>query len=432
MSFFIEEERFIESNILKYDERLQSPITRFLEQTPTFVTYYHINNYESTADEGFKDAESIIGDRSPLRFQKIESLPIYGLEQIIARLEDGEAGLDVSYDGEATILPNTIKPLPNDFFVIPYLKDQYLFRLTGIEYDNIRPDNFYKITFKLDANDGEKRESIEKQVHDKFTCIFSNIGTDNKCIIREDYKNRLEELDAMYNDMVSLYLSLFYNERYNVLIGESNAGELIYDPYMTIFINQNQLFKQKNSLKTIMLEEDHIMDSKKKLKYERSIYRFVERRDVNLVKPFYYTTFRGSGHKESGFAAWLDDTVFVVDLPSTMNPENAHSILSTLAVETIRLNGPTSSEYMILLKKFIRNEPISIFTIPLTMNDELISLDANEEMFFITPILLYIIKETIREFNKTGIDALENNPEAIDEMKEYREDLRNEYDSSCR
>jgi len=46
---------------------------------------------------------------------------------------------------------------------------------------------------------------------------------------------------------------------------------------------------------------------------------------------------------------------------------------------------------------------LNIYDIDLSLNDELIQLDANLEMFFITPILLYIIKQTVNEFNKTGI-----------------------------
>jgi hypothetical protein len=59
---------------------------------------------------------------------------------------------------------------------------------------------------------------------------------------------------------------------------------------------------------------------------------------------------------------------------------------------------------MELIKKFIRNEKIGLFDIDTSLNDELIKLDANLEMFFITPLLLYIIKEVIKEFYKTGVE----------------------------
>ena len=157
MALVLNEERFIEQSVALLDERINSPVARFIEQTPTFVIYYHINVDESTSDEGFKNVDSVIGNNSPIKYQRIDKFPIYGLDAVVAQLQDTEVGLDVSYEGEATILPNTIKPLPNDYFIIPYVGGEVLFRLTEIGYDNIRPDNFYKIMFKLDAIDEDKK-----------------------------------------------------------------------------------------------------------------------------------------------------------------------------------------------------------------------------------------------------------------------------------
>lgn len=404
MATLIKEENFINQNVLKYDDRFQSPIVRFIEQAPTFVTYYHINVNESTTDRGYNDVESIIGEKSPIRFQQINDFPIYGIDQIVTQLQDTETGLDVSYEGEGIILPNTIKPLQNDYFIIPYVGTNILFHIIGIEYDNIRPDNFYKIQFSLDVIDEEKKDTLLKQVHDEYTCILENIGSENKCIIQREFVDQLNKIDKLYSDMVSLYMSIFYNERYNVLLGEMAGGYLLYDPYMISFINEHQLFTKKNDLDTIYLEGEQVVDNKFKLKYERSIYRFFERRSVDLIKPFYYTTIQGITRHESAFYRWGDESVYIVDIPSQFGSENTFRILPDITIDTIKLNGPTDSKYLKLIQRFIRNEqPLNIYDIDLTLNDELIKLDANLEMFFITPLLLYIIKKSIEEFNRTGI-----------------------------
>lgn len=404
MAFIIDEERLIADNILKFDEKIDSPIIRFLDQKPTFVTYYHININESTTDAGFGNIDNIVGNNSPLKFQQINLFPIYGVEQIITQINDSDSGIDVSYESEAIILPNTIKPLPNDFFIIPYLKDDYVFRVTDIEFDNVRPDNFYKIRYRLEYNDHEKTQELKNQVFDTYQCIFENIGTENRCIIESSYKERLDKIEAMYTDMVSLYISLFYSQRYNVVLGENSQG-LLYDPYMSIFINNNKLFIKKNDLDTIFLEEDHVFDNKKQLKYERSVWRFFERRDVNLIKPFYYTTFPGTNRKESGFSKWEDTSVYVVDIPSLINTEGSFSIFPDRVIDIIRYDKETDSKYMELIKKFIRHdEEMSLMDIDLNLNEELIMLDANLEMFFITPILLFIIRTIINEFCKKGLE----------------------------
>lgn len=402
MAMIINEEQMVNQNIFNFEDRLNSPVVRLLDQTPTFVTYYHVNVNESTSDEGFHDAESIIGSRSPLRYQKVEKFPIYGLDQIILQLQDTEAGLDTSYEGEATILPNTIKPLPNDFFVISYLDGNYIFRVLEINFDTIRSDNFYKIRFCIEYNDENKLNDLNELVHDKYTCVLENIGTENKCIIQHDYKEKLDQIDTMYSDMVSLYLSLFYNEKHNVVLGELPDGRTLYDPYMTEFINVHGLVNRKSSLSTILLE-NQIVDSKFKLKYERSLWRMVERRDARQMKPCFYITYQGIAKKESTFYRWKDPSIMVLDIPAELIPEQSERIFSDLFVETVRCNGPVTTSYASLFKKFIRDEDISIYDIPLNMNDELMRLDANLEMFFMTPVLLYIIKETIRNFLKNGI-----------------------------
>lgn len=398
----INEEQMVNQNIFNFEDRLNSPVVRLLDQTPSFVTYYHINVDETTSDEGFSDVETIIGNKSPMRYQKVERFPIYGLDQIILQLEDTEAGLDTSYEGEAIILPNTIKPLPNDFFIINYLHDDYLFRVTEINFDTIRADNFYKIRFSINCNDSEKVHQLNELVHDKYTCILENIGTENKCIIQHDYKERLDQIDIMYSDMVTLYLSLFYNEKHNVLLGELSDGKTLYDPYMTEFINKHQLFNKKNSLTTILLEKQ-VVDSRERLKYERSLWRMVERRDERQMKPCYYIKYDGVAKKETTFYRWKDTSIMILDVPPELDPEQSDRVFSDIFVETVRCNGPVSTDYALIFKKFIRNEKLSIYDIPLTMNEELMNLDANLEMFFMTPVLLYIIKTLIDEFLKTGI-----------------------------
>ena len=164
MAMIIDEKRMVEDNFFKYENRLKSSVSRFLETTPTFVDYYHINNNETTTDTGFKDVASILGFRSPIRFNRIESFPLYGIEQITLQLSEQDQGLDSGYEGEAVIVPGSIKPLPNDLFMIPYLKEPYIFRVTEVNYDNIMPDNYYKISYKLEWLDEDKVINMKNQV----------------------------------------------------------------------------------------------------------------------------------------------------------------------------------------------------------------------------------------------------------------------------
>ena len=397
MGFLINEEKLMEDNIFKFENRLNSQLTRFLDKSPVFVTYYHVNVNETTTDEGFRDIESIIGNRSPLRFQKIENFPMYGLDQVVLAIQDSEQGLDTEYSGEAVILPNTIKPLQNDIFKINHVKGSFLFRVTEVQYDNIRPDNYYKINFRFEWLDDEKADKLDEQVEENFSCILQNIGTEENCLIQEDYYKQLKLIDEMFNDMVKTYKILFYNERYNCFLWERLDGYKIYDPFQTVFFNNHKLLNNKADYSTIMLSEE-FNDHKRKLKYERSIYRCFERRDTKLLSEFKYHTIPGTYKKDSSFARWNDQSIMIVEIPSPQDDSATESLLTPDIINTFKMNGPTDSKYVELMQKFIRNESMTIYDIPTNLNEELIKLDANEEVFFFTPILMYIIQTVVNDF----------------------------------
>lgn len=399
MAFLINEQKMVEDNIFKFENRLNSQISRFLDKSPVFVTYFHINVNETTVDGGFKDIEDIVGNRSPLKFQKIENFPIYGLEPVVLSIQDNDQGLDTEYSGECVILPNTIKPLQNDIFMINHVKGSFLFRVTEVQYDNIRPDNYYKISYRFEWLDDDKVDELNEQVQEKYSCILQNIGTENNCIIKEEYLERIQNIDDMYDDMVSTYKTIFYNERYNCFLGETNDGYKIYDPLQTIFFNKHKLLNKKQDYSTTILTEGFV-DNKRKIKYEKSIYRFFERRDLKLISTFPYNTFPANYKKDSSFSRWNDKSVIVADIPSTMDMNNAIDLLSIDLVNSFKYNGPQDSKYIELMQKFIRKEDITIYDIPLDLNEELLRLDANEEVFFFTPILLYIIQVVVNDFLK--------------------------------
>ena len=71
MAYFVNEQKMVEDSTFQFENRIKSPTARFLDTTPTFTTYYHIVNDKTTVDEGFKDVASIVGHRSPIRFDKI-------------------------------------------------------------------------------------------------------------------------------------------------------------------------------------------------------------------------------------------------------------------------------------------------------------------------------------------------------------------------
>lgn len=398
MAIIIDEHRLVDDTIFKYEGRLNTQISRFLDKSPVFTKYYHINSNETTTDGGYKDTEEIIGARSPIRYQMIEDFPIYGLDAIILAINEAEEGLNTEYSGDAVILPNTIHPLQDDFFIIKHAKGPFLFRVNGIEYDNIRPDNYYKISFKFEYLDEEMIKLLNNQVNETYTCILQNIGTENNCLIEESYYIKLQEIEKMYNEMANTYRVIFYDTRHNCFLGDFGEGK-IFDPLMSVFVNKHKLFNRKNDLSTILLT-DGFEDPKRNIKYEKSIYRFFERRDSKRAKAFNYMIIPSTNKKDSSFYRWNETNINIVDVPD-LNIEGHYNILPLSVANIFKMNGPTDSPYIDMMRRFVRNEEFTIHDIPDNLQEVLLDLDANEEFFFFTPILMYIIQTVVNDFLKT-------------------------------
>ena len=395
MAYIINEQKMVEDTTFQFENRFKSPTARFIDTTPVFVTYYHVDTDNTTVDEGFLDVASVIGHRSPIRFNKIENFPLYGMDQIVLNIAEDDQGLDTTWDGDGIVLPKTIKPVPNDFFVIPTLKDYYIFRVTNIQYDTVMPDNYYKIEFKLEYIDSTKLEEIEKQVLEEHICVLENIGTETNCIIEKSSYQKIKEIEKMYAEIKDLYMAMFYNDRHNVFLCEIEDNKLLYDPLQTYFINIHKLFNNKNDLSTIILT-DQYDDPKRKYKYAKSVYKFLETRDMKLLSMFKYTTRPGTSIRESSFRKWHDRNIEVLDTPMVI-PDDSNSIFSRDYMEAIKLNAPVESEYASLIQRYLRSEKLTIKDISMELDTELIYLNNSIEVFFFTPFIMYIIRDIIEK-----------------------------------
>ena len=270
-----------------------------------------------------------------------------------------------------------------------------------MNYDSVMADGFYRISYMLDFIDDEKFQELEKQVEESYECVLENIGTENNCIIESTVHVNLTEINEIYDEMVQTYLSIFYDERYNCVLGDLNKGRRLYDPYMTDFINRHHLFNKKNDLQTIILSEQ-IEDKFYKIKYEKSVYRFIERQDVDRIRKFTFSLYKGTMHQESAFYRWKDSSIEVVDVIDAFLENDAFlygesiDIFSEDFVEMVQNNEEMNNDYGKLISKFIKKEKIELNEIGRKLEEELLDFNSSMEVFFFTPIILYIIRETIK------------------------------------
>lgn len=279
MARFIDKSEFINQNVNLAESRITSQYSTFLEQKPTFTTFYHVNTRRSTTDKGLKDIEGLIDSRSPIRYNKIYNFPLYGIEQIQLDLQEEDEGLNSSYDGNAVILPNTIYPLPDDYFYIDYLGRKALFRVTDVKYDTIKSNGYYNIAFTIKSVDEHDVDVLDTLVVEEYNCVFENIGTGDNCLIKSEDLQLMNRIRQIYENLKTGYLQKYLNAKYNALLYMVSSENIMYDYTISRFVNRNQIFYDKKTNNTVYVYEEERQVNN--FEYENTIYDRVVHKDFD-------------------------------------------------------------------------------------------------------------------------------------------------------
>lgn len=399
MGRILNEQNYINNNIFDFEQRLGSQYTVFLEGNPTFVTYYHINNIESITDTGWLNVEKILGDNSPLKFQEIKDFPLYGIENIQLELSDEEEGINTSYEGTAIILPNTISPLPNDMFMISYLGKEFLFMITKLEHDTIRSQNFYKVDFYLKSISSESIEKIDSQVSEKYNCIFTNIGTEDKCLIKENEYYKLEELMKVYRDLLHKYKLLYYNKSYNSFIYKNRVEDtIIYDKYLNNFIDISHILRDDYTYDTIALSNE---DYNEFFEYEFgfSIYEAILKKDKDSIPKYLGYNLNTVTNLSSVFNYYGLDNVFSISFDE-LSPKQY--IATELLIGIIENSNMNHNILYKLISDYFNKEIESIYDVSFNVLDGY-RMSYNFQEYIFIPIILFILKYYKKELLRITI-----------------------------
>lgn len=262
---------------MRYDKVQNNSYTRFMENAPIFVTWYKQSRVETTTDKGMGNVNTNIGSESSKRFVKIKHIPIYGIDKSSFNLDLEDIGLKGSYHTEGNMIMDCLEPIVEDYFTIEYQDGKYLFKITNVEIDSIESNNYYKISIKYDR---EYDPVLEKQVVDNFTCIFENIGSEDKSIIKDDDIEILEKYNEIYLHVLDSYYNTFHNLPSSSFIYEDKVNnKFIYDPYLMEFIIRNELFVIKNSLESFSYRHTLATPKDFLMRYKKSIFYNIEKGD---------------------------------------------------------------------------------------------------------------------------------------------------------
>lgn len=281
----------IENIIEGFKKRIDNPYYLHTDKKPTIVDYYHINNESSTVDEGLQIHHTQIGSTSPFKYDLIKDFYLYGgFNQINIQLENSEFGLrsdnivNISY-----VLPNTIRPIPGDYFKISYLDKSYLFKVISVDIDTLESGaNFYKIEHEYSVKDDLEMVPLIK---DTYRFIIKNVGTEFKPILKKEEYDYIGILQELTNQLKEYYTYLYYSHRVQSFISSAGScGARFYDPYLTEFLIRNNIL-QGSSTNYIYITQQMGLPTTFGIDYDNSFFRSLELKSINrLSKNTYVST----------------------------------------------------------------------------------------------------------------------------------------------
>lgn len=390
MGRFSSVEKFLNTNIDIHKQlRENNPYSRFLDTVPTFVTYYAINSIETTLDEGFRDTEELIGNESSIRYNKIEKFPLWGIETLNLDITEEEYGQDLEMNGEGIIIPNTITPCPDDYFIIGYLGKEYLFRVSDFDTDTIKSSHYYKIQFSFSKlNDG----LIDSQVKDVFTAIYENLGTDYKVIISADSNVKLNIIEQQEKLFREMYLDLFFSRKVNaVILPLYNEYQNIYDNLLTFFISESEIFQDDREIFPYYFECFNQIDQNI---FNKTIYGAVLTKNKKYLELYSYASIMSVWDQFSPLFRFREkyNNINYYSTQSGIYPEYIPvELIQNIQNNTLYQDNNHKLENIII--NYLNNVdiPLSDFE-ALNVNEFYI---ASKEIFLYVPMVLYIIKTEI-------------------------------------
>jgi hypothetical protein len=418
-----DDQALVTGQIYKYDKFLHSRVNKYIGKDRTLVTYYNIDERNTTVSIGMNAAYQILGPDSPLRYNKIEQFPLLGFSPLSP--ENGNAGSttvrDYKLNGEAFIIPGTVLPRENDFFVVQHLRMTHLFRVTEVTQDGLNTDGSYRITYSLMSTNPNDLTSLEQQVVGTFVTDLQTIGGEDltPVIGKEDYELR-SRLIKMVDDMVENYVANFYDPKHNCFLLHLN-GRTLFDLCGNMFMARQGTVIRDNGHRNIVLNENKIRDKDMLFHYQRSPYKWIERdAPLRYLSTFKYRTVKATDYPDSSFSNYGDDVdIMIYGDEWCLNPgEDLYfplPVYDILAAENdiracnicdcpcckckdtcIRAYKISRHDYVSLIHDYIHGRLRSIQDLSLYTGDQLFDNSMSQQVFLWTPLIIYIIKQTLK------------------------------------
>lgn len=239
MHTVVEEEKNLLSGLLEgqYNEKYTN--LNKLSSARTVIVYFR--QVPISENNGLVNLSGFnFSDPNLTRYIRIENFSCV-MEQIDSSYDetDGNGPKSVQREGKLIILPNTILPLSNDYFIFEYMHRTRLFRVTDVTPVSADNESAYEVSFVMVDNsfvyDGSQ---LQKMVVEEEVFEENYLGTKLRTVYRKSEYSVLEKLKILYNEIGIFYKEKFWRHSIDtyILNYENNIEEspLSYKDQITV------------------------------------------------------------------------------------------------------------------------------------------------------------------------------------------------------
>lgn len=195
---------------------------RRMESKPIFCTYYNISNADSTVSKGMGQVNDFISEKSPVRYNKINNVPIYAFKEFNRETRKTDIkGITIELDNEG-LIPSSFNPLTGDFLIIAIPSGPtLLFKVTVADPTNVLQDPHYRLRYTYYAalsKEPEKFAQLDKQCVNEYDFVLTNVGDNKASLLDIGTIAYIKRLVAVFGKLNREYLEAFYDDTNNLLL----------------------------------------------------------------------------------------------------------------------------------------------------------------------------------------------------------------------
>lgn len=380
----------VDSLVNGIKHRLDSPFYFFNDKKPTVVTFYNVNDTKSTLDQGSKQIADIKDFDSPLKYNKIEGVFVYGLERVQAELEVGDFGIEANdIEGECILPPNSFRPYIDSYFTIDHItRGTYWFRIIKVTSDTLENgSNFWKLEYTLDDIGDDRQLKVEKE----FRFIADNVGSNYKSVIENKEYDFVERMEEVTNALRKTYMSLFFADSLQTFVYYYQDANF-YDPETIEFMIRNRIMYGDEY---IFVDQALALPNTFSIQYNRSVYRYVEKCKRDFIFRRYYGLMNDD--PLSLLSTRLEEYYIVTPDPQlklVAEPIETFSNEFTAAVLQNQKQDGEKKFYNIIANYFNDQKMITGEMIDSLENVELMN---NTELYHTIPIIIFILEKEMEK-----------------------------------